>query len=55
VRGGARGQGSDGMIPAELVNGYNTLDTKRQMELLAILEELREEQRAAKRAEGATT
>ena len=42
------------MIPAELLNGYSMLDTKRQVELLALLEELREEQRAAKRAEGAT-
>jgi len=42
------------MIPAELVQGYNALDTKRRMELLALLEELREEQRAAKRGKAAT-
>ena len=43
------------MIPAELLKRHNKLDTKRQMELVAILEKLREEQRAAKRAEAATT
>ena len=42
------------MISAELPNGYSVLDTNCQMELLALLEELREKQRAAKRAEGAT-
>jgi hypothetical protein len=43
------------MIPAELLNRHNMLDTNCQTELLALLEELREEQRAAKRAEGATS
>ena len=42
------------MIPAEQPNDYRVLDTNCQMELLALLEELREAQRAAKRAEGAT-
>jgi len=42
------------MIPAELLNGYSKPDTNCQMELLALLEELCEKQRAAKRAEGAT-
>jgi hypothetical protein len=42
------------MIPAELLNGCSMLDTNCQMELLALLEELREKQRAAKCAEGAT-
>ena len=42
------------MIPAELPNGYSKADTNCQMELLALLEELREKQRAAMRAEGAT-
>ena len=41
------------MIPAEPENGYRMLDTNCQTELLALLEELREKQRAAKRAEGA--
>ena len=35
------------MIPAELLGGYYTLDAKREMEQLAYLEELREQQRAA--------
>ena len=44
---------ADGMIPPELLNGDSGLDTNCQTELLALLGELREEQRAAKRAEGA--
>ena len=43
------------MNPAELLDGYYTLDTKREMEQLAYLEELREQQRAAKRAAVAVT
>ena len=35
------------MTTAELLEGYYTLDTKREMEQLAYLEELRELQRAA--------
>ena len=42
------------MTPAELLNVYSKPDTNCQTELLALLEELREKQRAAKRAEGAT-
>jgi hypothetical protein len=43
------------MTPAELLKGYYALDTKREMEQLAHLEELREQQRAAERApKGAT-
>jgi len=38
------------MTPAELLEGYYTLNTKREKEQLAYLEELREQQRAAKRA-----
>lgn len=38
------------MNPAELLEGYYTLDTKREMEQLAYLEELREQQRATKDA-----
>ena len=38
------------MTPADLPEGYYTLDTKREMEQLAYLEGLREQQRAAKRA-----
>ena len=38
------------MTPAELLEGYYTLDTKREMEQLAYLEELRALQHAAKRA-----
>ena len=36
------------MTSAELLEGYYTLDTKREMEQLTYLEELREQQRAAK-------
>ena len=43
------------MTSAELLEGYYTLDTKREMEQLAYLEELREQQRAAKRAAVAVT
>ena len=43
------------MSPAELLEGYYTLDTKREMEQLAYLEELLERQRAAKRAATAAT
>ena len=35
------------MNPVELLEGYYTLDTKKEMEQLAYLEELREQQRAA--------
>lgn len=42
------------MTPAELLKGYYTLDVKRRTEWLAYLEELCEEQRAAKRGEAAT-
>jgi hypothetical protein len=38
------------MTPAELLQCYYTLDTKNEIEQLAYLEELREQQRAAKRA-----
>jgi hypothetical protein len=40
------------MIPAELPNGYSKPDTNCQMELLVLLEELREKQHAAKRRGG---
>jgi hypothetical protein len=43
------------MTPAELLEGYYTLDTKREMEQLAYLVELREQQRTAKRAAEAVT
>jgi hypothetical protein len=44
------------MIPVELLQGYYvTLDTKRELEQLAYLEELREQQRAAERAAVAVT
>jgi len=38
------------MTSAELLAGYYTLDTKLEMEQLAYLEDLREQQFAAKRA-----
>ena len=38
------------MTPAGLLEGYYTLDEKREMEQLAHLEDLCELQRAAKRA-----
>ena len=38
------------MTSTELLEGYYTLDTKRELKQLAYLEELREQQRAAKRA-----
>jgi hypothetical protein len=37
------------MSPNELLEGYYTLDTKKEREQLAYLEELRERQRAAER------
>jgi len=43
------------MTPAELFQGYYTLDTKREIEQLAYLEELHEQQRAANRAATAVT
>lgn len=43
------------MTPAELPEGYYTLDTKREMEQHAHLEELREQQSGAKRAAMAVT
>jgi hypothetical protein len=36
------------MTSAELLEGYYTLDTKKEMEQLAYLEELRDRQPAAK-------
>ena len=38
------------MTPAELLEGYYTLDEEREMEQLAYLEDVRELERAAKRA-----
>ena len=43
------------MTPAELLEGYYTLDTKREKEQIAYLEDLREKQLAAKRAAVAVT
>jgi hypothetical protein len=42
-----RPRGGDSMNPVELLEGYYTLDTKKEVEQLAYLEELREQQRAA--------
>ena len=41
------------MTEAELLKGYHTLNQTRQKELLALLDELNEEQRAVKRAAAA--
>jgi len=38
------------LTPAELLEGYYTLDTKRETEQLAYLAELREQERAARSA-----
>jgi hypothetical protein len=43
------------MNPAELLEGYYTLDTQRGMEQPVHLQELREQQRAAERAATAVT
>jgi hypothetical protein len=43
------------MTPAELLQGYYTLDPKREMEQLAYLEELHEQELAATRAATAVT
>ena len=52
--GQPRGGQGCGTIPAELLEGYSTLDTARRMELLALLKELLEEKRAVQRAQWAT-
>ena len=43
------------MTAAKLLEGYYTLDPKREKEQLAYLEDLREQQLAAKRAAVAVT
>ena len=43
------------MTAAELLEGYYTLDTKRETDQLAYLAELREQERAAKSAAVAVT
>lgn len=45
----------DSKNPAELLEGSYRLATKREMERFAYLEELREQERAAKRAAVAVT
>ena len=54
ARAQPRGGQGCGTIPAELLEGYSVLDATRQRELLALLNELLEEQRAVKRAQWAT-
>ena len=52
--GAVDGQRGGVVTPAGLMKAYYSLDDMRQTEWLAYLEELCEEQRAAKRGEAAT-